>query len=96
LRTLVDANFRPFPRWVSGWAIFTGISFVPLTARPFFKAGPLAWNGAISFRALFGIYFFWTASMGICMAKDAIKRLREERDLDTLRQRRPGGAGISA
>jgi hypothetical protein len=34
--------------------------------------------------------------MGICMAKDAIKRLREERDLDTLRQRKPGGAGISA
>jgi hypothetical protein len=21
---MVDANFRPFPRWVSGWAIFTG------------------------------------------------------------------------
>src|SRR5260370_25628611 len=49
---------RVFPRWVSGWAIFTGISFVPLTAMPFFKTGPLAWNGAVSFLALFAISVF--------------------------------------
>ncbi|MFZ1122635.1 MAG: hypothetical protein WB580_18095 [Candidatus Binataceae bacterium] len=94
---LADKSARPvFPRWVSGWAIFTGVSFVPLTAMPFFKTGPLAWNGAISFWALFGIYFFWTASMGICMAKDASRRLREERTLETPRQRKPAGASASA
>jgi hypothetical protein len=84
---LADTSARPvFPRWVSSWAIFTGISFIPLTAMPFFKTGALAWNGAISFWALFGIYFLWTASMGVCMAKDAFRRLRDESVLDVSRQ----------
>jgi hypothetical protein len=91
---LSDQSERPvFPRWVCYWAIFAGISFVPLTAMPFFKMGPLAWNGAISFWALFGTYFFWTASMGFCMAKDAIRRLREERELGMPPQRKTAGAG---
>ncbi len=76
---LSDTSARPvFPRWVCYWAIFTGLSFIPLTAMPFFKTGPLAWNGAISFWTLFGTYFIWTASTGVCMAKDAARRLREE------------------
>jgi hypothetical protein len=87
LAGLADKSARPvFPRWVSGWAILAGISFIPLTAMPFFKTGPLAWNGAISFWALFGTYFFWTSSMGICMAKDAGRRLREENEPNARRQ----------
>src|ERR1700687_5835752 len=94
---LADESARPvFPRWVSGWAIFAGISFVPLTVMPFFKTGPLAWNGAISFWALFGTYFFWTSSMGICMAKDASRRLREESDLNMPRKQKLGSAIASA
>ena len=82
---LADKSERPvFPRWVCAWAIFTGLSFVPLTAMPFFKTGPLAWNGSISFWALFGTYFFWTASTGACMMKDAARRLREETELKSL------------
>jgi len=94
---LADKSARPvLPRWVSGWAIFTGISFVPLTAMPFYKTGPLAWNSAISFWAVFGTYFFWTASMGICMAKDASRRLREESDFDMSRPRKPSDVSASA
>jgi len=38
---LADKSDNPvFPRWVCKWAIFTGISFIPLTAMPFFKTGP--------------------------------------------------------
>jgi hypothetical protein len=40
---------RVFPRWVSYWAILAGVSFLVLTAMPFYKTGPIAWNGAISF-----------------------------------------------
>jgi hypothetical protein len=69
---------RVFPRWVCYWAIFAGLSFIPISAMPFYKTGPLAWNGVITFWALFGTYFIWTASMGVCMAKDASRRLREE------------------
>jgi hypothetical protein len=84
---LADKSARPvFPRWISGWAIFVGLSFIPLTAMPFFKTGPLAWNGVISFWTLFGTYFIWTASMGFCMAKDAKRRLREAVDVDLPRQ----------
>jgi hypothetical protein len=84
---LADKSATPvFPRWVSGWAIFTGLSFLPITAMPFFKTGPLAWNGAITFWGLFGTYFVWTASMGVCMAKDAGRRLREETELQAPRQ----------
>ncbi len=94
---LADKSAQPvFPRWVSGWAIFAGVSFIPLTVMPFFKTGPLAWNGAISFWTLFGTYFIWTASMGVCMMKDASRRLREEEDLEIPRQRQPGRAGASA
>jgi hypothetical protein len=54
---LADKSATPvFPRWVSWWAIFTGLSFIPITAMPFFKTGPLAWNGLITFWGLFGTY----------------------------------------
>ena len=90
---LADKSAQPvFPRWVCYWAIFAGVSFIPLTAMPFFKTGPLAWNGAISFWTLFGTYFIWTASMGVCMMKDAGRRLREERALESRPQRKPGRA----
>ena len=84
-----------FPRWVCGWAIFAGLSFIPISAMPFFKTGPLAWNGLITFWALFGTYFIWTASMGVCMAKDASRRLREETALDARQQSKPDLAGAA-
>jgi hypothetical protein len=84
---LADKSSTPvFPRWVSWWAIFTGLSFLPITAMPFFKTGPLAWNDAITFWGLFRTYFVWTASMGVCVAKDAGRRLREETELQAPRQ----------
>jgi hypothetical protein len=83
---LADKSERPvFPRWVCGWAIFAGVSFIPLTAMPFFRTGPLAWNGLLSFWTLFGTYFIWTASMGYCMVKDASRRLHEESQLASER-----------
>jgi hypothetical protein len=93
---LADESATPvFPHWVCYWAIFAGLSFIPISAMPFFKTGPLAWNGAITFWGLFGTYFIWTASMGICMAKDAARRLREESE-SNLRQLQPSRAGASA
>lgn len=93
---LADTSARPvFPRWVCGWAIFAGLSFIPLTAMPFFKTGPLAWNGLFSFWTLFGTYFIWTASMGVCMARDASRRLREEPGVDSPRERMAGGVGAA-
>ncbi|MBL6749073.1 MAG: hypothetical protein ISP90_01060 [Nevskia sp.] len=76
---LADKSRQPvFPRWVSYWAIFTGLSFLPITAMPFFTTGPLAWNGAITFWGLFGTYFVWSASTGWSMVQDVRRRMREE------------------
>lgn len=89
---LADESATPvFPRWVNYWAIFTGLSFVPITAMPFFKTGPLAWNGAFTFWALFGTYFIWTGSMTICMVRDANRRLREENQVNAPLQSEGGG-----
>jgi hypothetical protein len=97
LAGLADRSPQPvFPRWVCGWAIFTGISFIPISAMPFYKTGPLAWNGAITFWALFGTYFTWTASMGVCMARDASRRLRQERAVESREEMQAGHAGASA
>ena len=73
-----QGEHRVFPRWVSSWAIFAGVSFLVLTAMPFYKTGPIAWNGALSFWGLFGTYFVWTGSMGLCMIRDARRQMREE------------------
>lgn len=84
---LADHSEHPiFPRWVCGWAIFAGLSFIPLTAMPFFKTGPIAWNGLLSFWTLFGTYFIWTASMGYCMVKDANRRLHDQDEVTMVRQ----------
>jgi hypothetical protein len=71
-----------FPDGVIWWAIFAGLSFIALTAMPFFKTDPLTWNGIIFLLDLFGTYFIWTASMGVCIAKDASRRLRQESEPD--------------
>jgi hypothetical protein len=66
-----------FPRWVNWWAILTGLSFVPITAMPFFKTGPFAWNGLVTFWIGFLTFFVWCCSMGICMAREAKGLLRQ-------------------
>jgi hypothetical protein len=94
---LADKSEHPvFSRLVSGWAIFAGLSFIPLTAMPFFKSGPLAWNGALCFWGLFGTYFIWTASMGLSMMRDARRRLHEADEAEASPQRMQGRAGASA
>jgi hypothetical protein len=91
-----ESAHRVFPRWVCYWAIFAGLSFVALTAMPFHKTGPLAWDGLISFWGLFGTYFIWTASMGVCMAKDAARRLRMENEPYAENSLRADHAGAAA
>jgi hypothetical protein len=90
---LHDRNPQPvFPRWVSWWAIFTGLSFLPITGLPFFTTGPLTWNGLITYWILFGTYFVWCASMGVCMVRDTRRRIAA---YDSAALSPPGGAGLS-
>ena len=71
---------RVFPRWVSYWAIFTGLSFVPDTVTPMVTSGPMAWNGLVTYWLGLGTYFVWIISMAYCMAAEAKRRMALERN----------------
>lgn len=45
-----DRNIRPvFPRWVGYYLMWCAIGFIPAGFLTFFKDGPFAWNGLLSF-----------------------------------------------
>jgi len=49
-----------FPRWVGHYNVWTAILFMPAGLATFYKTGPFAWNGAVSFwlaAVLFGSWF---------------------------------------
>jgi len=58
LAILRDRRTEPlFPRWVAWVAFLTAATYFPLMLMPFFKTGPFAWQGLISFWAVFVIFF---------------------------------------
>nr|WP_321456277.1 hypothetical protein [uncultured Cohaesibacter sp.] len=63
------------PKWLAGLALFSGLSFIPLTFLPYFKEGPFALNGYWSFHVAFISYGLFTFGFGPYMVQD-IKRVR--------------------
>jgi len=63
------------PKWVASVALFSGLSFLPLTFLPYLKSGPFAINGYWSFHVAFISYGVFTFAFGPYMVKD-IKRNR--------------------
>jgi hypothetical protein len=63
------------PKWAASLALFSGLSFLPLTFLPYVKTGIFALNGYWSFHTAFISYALFTAILGYYMAKD-IKRVR--------------------
>ncbi|HEY0308005.1 MAG TPA: hypothetical protein VGB94_07580 [Acidobacteriaceae bacterium] len=57
------------PRWTGILALFSGLSFLPLTFLPYFKTGIFAFNGYWSFHVAFISYALFTAIIGYYMAK---------------------------
>ena len=50
-----------FPRWVGFFNIWGALTFIPGALLPFFKTGPFAWNGLLSFwvpGTIFGLWYF--------------------------------------
>src|ERR1700680_2570442 len=71
-----------FPYGMILWAIFSDLSFIALTAMPFFKTDPLIWNGIISFWTLFGTYFIGPAQWAFASRRMRAGRLRHESEPD--------------
>lgn len=62
------------PKWAASLALFSGLSFLPITFLPYFKSGPFALNGYWSFHVAFISYALFTAIIGPYMARD-IRRM---------------------
>jgi len=61
---LLDRSAAPvFPRWVAYANLWIGLLLVPACLIPFFKNGPLAWNGILSFWIPVVVFVAWFAVM---------------------------------
>jgi hypothetical protein len=61
------------PKWAGVLALFSGLSFLPLTFLPYFKSGIFALNGYWSFHVAFATYALFTAIIGYYMAQSIKK-----------------------
>jgi hypothetical protein len=52
-----------YPRWVGFANLWAAVLFVPGALLPFFKTGPFAWNGIISFWLVATVFFGWIIMM---------------------------------
>jgi len=60
LATIQDRSEKPvFPRWVAYFNFWLALVFVPAALIPFFKTGPFAWNGVLSFWLPVGLFVVW-------------------------------------
>jgi hypothetical protein len=75
---LRDQRTEPlFPQWVAWVSFLTAATYVPLVLVPFFKTGPFAWQGLISFWAVF-VMFFVLIAVVTPYAWKALRRLEAE------------------
>ncbi len=73
LAVLGDKSERPaFPRWLGFYNFWVAFCFLPACILVYFKHGPFAWNGLLSFwlaATVFGTYFIIMAVMFIKAAR---------------------------
>jgi hypothetical protein len=63
-----------FPKWLAWLALAAGLSFIPLTAVPYFKTGVFAINGYWNFHAVFVLFGAFTAIASYYMGVDLRRR----------------------
>jgi hypothetical protein len=73
-----DRNaFRIFPRWFGYMNVWAGLLYMPGALTFFFKAGPFAWNGLLTFYIAATAFFAWIVTLVFLLLK-AIRREEEE------------------
>ncbi|WP_235738323.1 hypothetical protein [Mycolicibacterium austroafricanum] len=64
LAVLQDRSESPlFPRWLGYANLWVALLLVPACAIPFFKTGPMAWNGILAFWIPVAVFVAWFAIM---------------------------------
>lgn len=86
---LRDRNENPiFPRWVGYLNIWTAVLIVPAGLIEFFKTGPFAYDGIISFWFVWLIFFGWIIGMSAIVMRactaEKKRQLAEGRQADDL------------
>ncbi len=70
--TLADKSATPlFPRWYSYFSFWVGVVLMTGLLVPFFKVGPWAWNGLLSFWVAASTLGLWLNVTGMLMIKVA-------------------------
>jgi hypothetical protein len=78
---LADKREQPlFPRWVCWLTIWCGLSFAPASFTFYFKTGPFAWNGLLSYYVPYPAWLVWCVVASIYMSRDVARRGQPWRD----------------
>jgi hypothetical protein len=81
---LTDTRHTPvFPRWFGYFNFWCALIFVPADLIFFFKTGPLAWNGLVSFYLVFIVFAIWLVVVTI-MTGRAVTAQEADPDDDPL------------
>ena len=65
------------PKWTAWLGFAVGLTYVPLALMPFFRKGAFAWDGLISFWAVFVMFFVFIVAVAP-LAHKALRRLEQE------------------
>jgi hypothetical protein len=86
LAILLDKRAKPvFPRWAGYFNIWVALIWVPAAIIPFFKTGPLAWNGVFSWWVPLCVYFCWFVVMIVLLLRAIGDDEREQRASESAR-----------
>jgi len=73
-----DTRARPiFPRWFAYYSVWSALIYTPAGLIIFFKNGPFAWNGFVSFWIVFAVFSTWCIVMTFLLVR-AIKHQAED------------------
>jgi len=79
----LDRRDRPiFPRWYGYLSIWCSFAYLPAGFNVFFKDGPIAWNGAISWWVLLTAIFGWLMTTTYLLLKAVRHQEAEVAELD--------------
>ena len=73
-----DKAQKVFPRWVGYFNIWTAVLFCPGSLLYFFKDGPFAWNGALSWWLVVVVFCAWFVVMFFAMRRAIHSHALEE------------------
>lgn len=78
IAVFMDKRATPiFPRWYGYLSMWAAVLYIPSGTNVFFKSGPIAWNGAISWWVLLTAIFGWLMATTYLLLV-AIKRQEAE------------------